>query len=83
MGKFNDNGDKDLDHFALVVIDYHIDYCWMRPMKTKSETLSKFRQIVHEAQMETLPDDIVGGLDLKGSELVQFCKENKVAVRFP
>ena len=84
VGKFHATSkDPKAKQYALVVVDYHTNFCWIRTMKQKSETLTKFKQIVHEAKLETLPDSVIFDTALKGDALLQFCKDQKISVFFP
>ena len=84
VGKFHANTkDPKAKQYALVVVDYHTNFCWIRTMKQKSEILTKFKHIVHEAKLETLPDSVIFGSALQGDALLQFCKDQKISVSFP
>ena len=57
VGKMRPNT-KGGHQYALVVIDYHTNYCWCMPMHTKSQTLSTFKRIIAEAKTECRPNEL-------------------------
>ena len=76
VGKFHaTTKDPKAKQYAPVVVDYHTNFCWIRTMKQKSETLTKFKQIVHEAKLETWPDSVIFGTALQ--EML-YCSSAKI-----
>ena len=70
--------------YSLVVIDYHSNKVWNRNYCSKSETLSKFKEIMHAAKHEAMPDEIQCGNHPLVSESIQdYCKDHKIKVLGP
>ena len=92
VGKFRPKEKSRCDQYALIVVDYHTSYCWVRIMKSKTETLAKFKEIMHEAKAELMPEEVVYGKFTEGDysmskDLVEYLKTKKIEIkdisRFP
>jgi transposase InsO family protein len=75
---------KNVMQYSLVVIDYHSNKVWNRNYHSKSETLSKFKEIMHAAKHEAMPDEIqCGDHPLVSESIKDYCKDHKIKVLGP
>ena len=79
---------KEGYQYALVVIDYHTNYCWCRLMYTKSETLYSFKKIIADVKAECKPNELdvgcLGGSysdSLMSGALREYCQRKNIPIR--
>ena len=90
VGKFRPKvTTKGVNHYTMIVVDYYTGYCWHREMEYKSESLSKFKEILAQAKSDVDPEHLLGGHItgkfgfMQTPEWKSFCIKHKFNVSFP